>query len=80
MIATLDKEIETYRRELSMLLAEGEAGKFALVHQGDLDGVYPSFDAAACEGYARFGNEPFLAKEIVANEQPKYFSRKLRCR
>src|SRR4051812_25973271 len=56
MTVALEKELETFRRELSALLADpANRGQFALVHGDVIAGIYPSFDAALSAGYERFG-------------------------
>jgi hypothetical protein len=80
MIVALEKELETFQRELPTLLAEeANRGAFALIHGDQIAGVYSTFDAALEAGYDKFGLESFLVKEIVEHEQPRYFSRNLRC-
>lgn len=80
MAATLDRELETFRRELPNLLADpANRGQFALVGGTAVAGVYPTFDAALAAGYERFGLDPFLVKEVTEHEVPRYFSRNLRC-
>lgn len=67
-----DRELETYERRKDELL-ETSTGKFALIHDGDVAGVFESKQDAINEGYARFGNVPFLVKHIVAVETPENF-------
>lgn len=72
----LEREMETFRRELPGLLANPlNHGKYALVFGDRVEGVYPSLDEALKQGYERFGLEPFMVKQILADEQPLYFSR-----
>jgi hypothetical protein len=80
MSAPLDAELDTFKRELPALLAEpANRGRFALVRGDAVAGLYPSFDAALAAGYEKFGLDPFLVKEVTDREQPRYFSRNLRC-
>ena len=80
MAETLDRELDTFRRELPTLLADpANRGLFALVRGPAVTGLYPSFDTALSAGYDRFGLEPFLVKEVTEHEVPRYFSRNLRC-
>lgn len=51
------------------------AGRFALIHGGQVIGIWDQWDEALRQGYERFMHEPFLAKEIVESEKPRYFSR-----
>jgi hypothetical protein len=76
----LEKELETFRRELAALLSDpANRGAFALVHGDSVAGLYPNFDAALTAGYEKFGLAPFLVKEVTDHEEPRYFSRNLRC-
>jgi hypothetical protein len=80
MVVALERELETFRRELPRLLADpANVGKFALVHGEAVAGLYPSFDAALASGYDKFGLDPFLVSEVTEHEEPRYFSRNLRC-
>ncbi len=73
----LEREMETYRRELPGLLGSGQEGKWALVHGDKLDSVHETQAQAMQTGYDRFGLEIFLVKQIVAVEKPLYFSRNI---
>ena len=69
-------ELEAFRRELPRLLQHPEnRGKYALVHGGKVEEVFPTMEAALAAGYERFGLEPFLVQEITDAEKPRYFSR-----
>ncbi|HVT61503.1 MAG TPA: hypothetical protein VHR45_24285 [Thermoanaerobaculia bacterium] len=70
----LEKELETFNRKLLELKAEHE-GKFALVHQDDVVDVFSSYDDAVKAGYAKFGLNPFLVKQVHAVEQAQFISR-----
>lgn len=65
-------ELNTYERHRNQLLATGE-GKYALVYGEEIVGVYQSKMDAISTGYQRFGNTPFLVKQIVKVEIPKNF-------
>jgi hypothetical protein len=74
----LERELETFRRELSRLLAEGKGGKFALIVGDQVDSEWPSREEALQAGYDRFDLAPFLVKEITEHEEPLYFSRNVK--
>jgi hypothetical protein len=78
----LEKELETFERELHRLLqVEGNRGKYALIHGDTVAGVWPTQEEALEQGYARFNVDPFLVKPIVEHETPQYFSRSVKpCR
>lgn len=71
----LEKEIETYNRELPNLLEQ--QGKFVVIHENDVVGVFVSYEDALKLGYEKCGLKPFLVKKIQAVEQVQYFSREL---
>jgi hypothetical protein len=80
MAVALEKELETFQRELPVLLADpARRGKFALVHGEIVAGCFPTFEEALAAGYEQFGLAPFLVKEVTDHEEPLYFSRNLRC-
>lgn len=57
-----------FRRELPRLLAEGLAGRFALLKGDAIAGVYPTFDEAAHVGRERYRLQPFLVQPIRDRE------------
>jgi hypothetical protein len=63
----LEKELETYRRELPRLLQEHE-GQFVLVHGDRVDSFWPTEDAGYEAGCERFGIEAFLVKQVLREE------------
>jgi hypothetical protein len=72
----LEREWELFRSELPRLLADpANLGKYALIHAGQIDSIWPTMDEALEAGYHRFGIEPFLVQHIVEKEKPVYFSR-----
>ena len=75
----LEQETAAFSRALPELLADQNAGRFALVHAEHVDSVWDSVDEALEAGYERFGLDPFMVKEIVEREQPIYCSRNVRC-
>ena len=76
----LEREIETFRRELPALLGDpASRGTFALVQGETIVGLFPTFEAALAAGYDKIGLAPFLVKEVTDHEEPRYFSRNLRC-
>ncbi|WP_321473018.1 hypothetical protein [uncultured Paludibaculum sp.] len=69
----LETELATYKRVLHQL--RGDEGKFALIHDQDLIGVFGTYEDALNEGYKQFGLEVFLVKKIEACEQVQFVSR-----
>jgi hypothetical protein len=60
----LEREFSTYRRELPRLVAEGHAGKFALIHEDQILGLWDTHELASQEGRRRFGLVPISVKKI----------------
>lgn len=71
----LEKELETFKRELPNLLAE--EGKFVVISGDQVAGIYVSYEDALKVAYEKCGLTPFLVKKIQAVEQVQYFSRDL---
>ena len=78
----LERELETFQKELPVLLQNAEnRGKYVLVHGDKVDSIWETADEALDAGYDRFELKPFLVKEITDDEKPRYFSRSItRCR
>jgi hypothetical protein len=72
----LEKELQTYKSKLADLKAK--EGKFVLIHGDEIVSVYDTYEDAVKEGYSRFRLEPFLVKEIQANEQVHFVTRLMR--
>lgn len=62
----LEKELETYRRELPKLI--GHPGKYVLIRDGETLGVWSAYEDAIQEGYRVCGLNPFLVKKIEDEE------------
>ena len=71
----LEKELETYRKELPRLLAE--EGRFALIRGDRVAGTFSTYADALQAGYAKFSLSPFLVKRIEAVERVLFFTRDL---
>jgi hypothetical protein len=73
--AHLEKELATYERHKSELLAQGE-GKFVVI-QGDRTlGTWDTFEDAVKAGYATFGaKSPFLVKQVSTVDQVHFVTR-----
>jgi hypothetical protein len=65
----LDKELETFRRELPRMLVE-HPGEWVLIHGDDVVGFWPDEDSAYDAGVDRFCPEPFLVDKVQAARQP----------
>ena len=72
----LEDELATYERHRAELLGSAQ-GKFVLIHDGEIGGVYDSKMDAINQGYEKFGVVPFLVKQIVPVEAPLNFTSNL---
>jgi hypothetical protein len=70
--SVLSTELATFAGMKSELLANSR-GKYALIRGQELAGTYDTEGDAISEGYRRFGNVPFLVKEIVEVEKAANF-------
>lgn len=71
----LEKELETYKRELPNLLAN--EGKFALIKGDKVIDFFTSYEDALKAGYKLAGLEPFMVKKIQAIEEVHFFTRNI---
>jgi hypothetical protein len=71
---TFEKELAAYQRELPRLIAES-AGRFALVQNDAVSGIFDSYEDAVSAGYERFGFSLFLVKRIESMEPVHHFTR-----
>lgn len=70
---TIRREIATYRRELPRLLAEGQAGRFALIHGDEVVSLWDTSEDAYQAGCEPFRGEPFLAQPVDARDLTRVF-------
>lgn len=64
-MSPIQDEIDAFERLRPGLEAD-HLGEWALVHQGELIGLYGSFEEAAADAVRRFGSGPFLIRQIGA--------------
>lgn len=73
-MATLEREMATYRKHLGDLL--NNEGRYIVVKEDEiLPGAFPTMEAALEAGYERYGPGPFLVKQICRTEPVLYYSR-----
>ena len=72
MNTILDKELKTFDQQRETLLGSAE-GKFVLIKDNIVVGIYDSKMDAIAQGYQQFGNVPFLVKQILKIETPQNF-------
>jgi len=69
----LQREMETFERERDNLLKAGNAGKFVVIKGEEVFDVFNTYEDALKQGLKKYGNVPFLVKEIAAFDQVNFF-------
>lgn len=72
----LSKEIETYQKNKQKLLKES-SGKFVLIKGEEIINVFDTSADAIKVGIDKFGNTPFLVKQILEIEPTQNFTSNL---
>ncbi len=68
----MKSELETYERRRETLLVQAE-GKWVLIRGDQVVGTFDTNMDAVADGYRRFGNVPFMVKQILRVETPENF-------
>ena len=69
----LEQELAAYQKSLAGW--SDQEGKYVLIHESEAVDFFSSYEDALKVGYGRFGLEPFLVKQVQANEQTHFISR-----
>ena len=69
----LETELKTFEQHRDRLL-DAHEGKFVLIHGDQVIGTFDSQGDAISAGYQRFGNVPFLVKQVERVETPLTFA------
>ena len=72
----LEKELDTFQKNLNSLLGKGR-GKYVLIHEETIAGIFNSREDAVNCGHKEFGATPFLVKQIREFEEPLNFTSNL---
>lgn len=72
MAIALEREYKLFKEHREELLTKGE-GKFVLIKGEEIVDVFVSYEDALKEGLTRFGNVPFLIKEVRREEDVNFF-------
>jgi hypothetical protein len=70
----LEREQATYEREKARLLAEGEQGRFALIHGDEVVSVWDTYRDASQAGSERFDLGTFMIRQILKVERPGFLT------
>ena len=68
----LEKEYNTYLKARSELLAAHD-GKYVLIKETQVVDIFTSYEDALKAGLQKFGNVPFLVKQIQHEEDVNFF-------
>jgi hypothetical protein len=68
----LEKEYKVYMANLDNLVAE-RPNEFVLIKDDSIIDVYKSYEDALRIGLGKFGNTPFLVKQINKEEELHFF-------
>ena len=68
----LAEEYQTYKSHKDELLVKAE-GKFVLIKDHEVVDAFSSYDDALKDGLKRFGNVPFLIKQVTREEDVNFF-------
>ncbi len=66
--SALEAEVETYRREVGRLLAEGQEGKYVLIKGAEIVGIYETWEEAQQVGLDRYLLEAHMVRPILSRE------------
>ena len=66
----IEKELATYNAHKDELLQH--EGKFVVIHEDRIAGVWETYEDALKAGYAEFKLEPFMVKQILVVEPVHY--------
>ncbi|MFH1224854.1 MAG: hypothetical protein V1676_03545 [Candidatus Diapherotrites archaeon] len=72
----LKKELQTYEDKKKELVSE-HPGKYVLIKEDKIIGIFEFQKAAINSGFEKFGNVPFLVKKIELVEQKQNFTSNL---
>jgi len=67
----LEREFETYRRELPRLLKEGHAGRWALIKDDGVISIWDTERDVLQAGHERFALEPFAVKRLDPRDEQR---------
>ncbi len=73
MATKLDREVEYFEATRDQLLGKAK-GEFALIKGETLIDIFENQIDAIKVGYEKFGNEPFLVKQILEVDTPQNFT------
>ncbi len=76
MVQVLERELQTYEANRQKLIGTSK-GKFVLIKGLEIAGVFDTHIDAIRQGYDKYGNVPFLVKQVLEVETPQNFTSNL---
>ena len=73
MVQVLEKELQTYEANRQKLIGTSNR-KFVLIKGSASAGVFDTHIDAIRQGYDKYGNVPFLVKQVLEVETPQNFT------
>lgn len=67
-MAEFERNVLAYQEALPRLLADRLEGQHVLLHDGSVQEVFLSEEAAQQAGYDRFGRREFMTKEVLGSD------------
>ncbi len=65
----LARELATYKREAGRLIAEGHEGRWVLIKDDAVIGLWETMKAAADAGDRQLGRVPFMVRQVLTRER-----------
>ena len=69
----LEQEYQFFQEIKTSLLQQGDEGKFVVIKDHECLDVFLTYEDALRQGLKKYGDVPFLVKEINAIEQINFF-------
>jgi hypothetical protein len=72
-----ENELKTFKKNLAELREQNPLGGFVVIKDSDILGVWVSRQDALTEGFKKYGNVPYLIKNINEQDFVLNFSREV---
>jgi hypothetical protein len=66
----LNEALAVYEAKKAEWLRDGNGGKYVLIYRTEIAGLFPTRQECLVAGYEKFGNVPFLVREIREKHLP----------
>jgi hypothetical protein len=69
----LQRELAVYKAHKEAFIEHGHAGKFVVIKGDEVFDIFRTYEDALRQGLKKYGNVPFLIKEISQFEMVNFF-------